>query len=74
MGSDAIKSIRFVFLRHSKTWLKQLFTGFELLGNFVDARNTLHIEWLRWLGFRFLRKARIGRNGEEFLEFVKLSE
>ncbi len=74
MGSEKIKAIRFVFLRHSKTWLRELSTGFQLLGNFVDARNTLHVEWLAWLGFRFLRRAPIGRNGEEFLEFVKLSE
>lgn len=73
MGSDQIKAIRFVFLRHSKTWLQKLSTDFPLLGNFVDSRNTLHVEWLRWLGFRFLRRANIGVNGEEFLEFVKLS-
>lgn len=74
LGSEQIKTIRLAFLRHSKKWLNQLSSDFQLLGNFVDARNELHIEWLRWLGFRFLRRAPIGRNGEMFVEFVKLSE
>lgn len=74
VGADSIASIRFLFLRRSREWLKELSNGFQLLGNLVDARNTLHIEWLRWLGFRFLRRASIGRGGETFIEFVKLAD
>ena len=72
LGSDHLKTIRFTVLRHAKTWLNTLSDSYPLLGNVVDARNTLHVEWLRWMGFRFLRRARLGRNGEEFFEFVKL--
>lgn len=74
LASDAILKIRFTFLRHSRTWLNILFAEHALLGNFVDARNALHISWLRWLGFRFLRRTPLGLHGEEFFEFVRLKE
>jgi hypothetical protein len=72
LGSDALFSIRLTFLRHSRRWVETLFRDYTLLGNFVDERNTVHVQWLKWLGFRFLRRAPIGRNGEVFLEFVRL--
>ena len=72
LGSDNLKAFRYTFLRHSKTWLNKLFADYRLLGNWVDARNTVHIEWLKWLGFRGLQRAPIGRNGEVFVEFAKL--
>lgn len=72
LGSEGLLSIRLTFLRHSRHWLEQLFAGYSLLGNFVDARNTVHVEWLRWLGFRFLRRVHLGKKGEAFYEFVKM--
>lgn len=61
------------FLRHSKNVLSELERGFDLLFNIADPRNTKHIAWLRWLGFTFLNyKFSYGRNGETFVEFVKL--
>lgn len=74
LGSEKLKTIRFTVLRHSKEWLKTLSSAYPLLGNVVDARNTLHVDWLRWMGFRFLRRAPLGRKGEEFIEFVKLKD
>lgn len=74
LGSDSLLSIRLTFLRHSRTWLRTLFEKYELLGNLVDERNTVHVEWLRWLGFRFLRRVPLGRKGETFFEFVRLRD
>lgn len=74
LGSDAIFSVRLTFLRHSLRWVRALSRGYDLLGNFVDERNTVHIAWLRWLGFRFLRRLPLGVNKEPFLEFVRLPE
>ena len=74
LGSDHLSTHRLTFLRHSREWLRILFADYQLLGNLVDARNTLHVAWLRWMGFRFLRRVAIGQNGEEFIEFVRLRE
>lgn len=43
-----------LFLRQSRTWLAELHTLYPALGNFVDCRNTVHVNWLRWLDFKFL--------------------
>lgn len=44
--------------RHSRSFLKgclrhfpEVTNGFEFLENYVDARNTVSIRWLKWLGF-----------------------
>lgn len=74
LASDGILQIRLTFLRHSLAHLRSLFAGYDLLGNMVDERNTVHVQWLRWLGFRFLRRVPCGRRGETFLEFVRLKD
>lgn len=73
LGTDAIQLIKRPFLRQSKAWLAHLEEGYELVGNVIDARNTLHIRWLHWLGFSFVREiSRFGHEQRPFLEFVKL--
>jgi hypothetical protein len=74
VGSDKLLPIRYTFLRHSRKWLDELFGEFRTLGNIVDERNRVHVEWLRWLGFRFLRRIPCGLKGEVFIEFVKLRD
>lgn len=75
LGSDQLTRIAYRFLRQSKPWLDRLFGDRKLLCNVVDARNTVHVRWLRWLGFRFVsRRENFGRNGEAFIEFCKIKE
>ena len=40
----------------SRAIVDKLHEHFEVLTNFVDARNTRHIKWLEWLGFVMLRR------------------
>lgn len=54
LGSPALISDRREFMRQSRAWLKTLCEDFDFLGNFVDARNGVHIKWLQALGFEFL--------------------
>ena len=61
-----------VFLRTCQNVLSGWQTLFRLLGNAVDSRNTLHIKWLRWCGFTFLRAVPVGKDNVLFYEFVKL--
>lgn len=46
---------QFYFLRHCKPWVDKLSSGFNCLANCVDARNELHIKWLKWCGFQFTK-------------------
>jgi len=44
---------------------------FDLLTNFIDARNTRHIRWLKRLGFHMIRKVdKYGYAGIPFIEFA----
>ena len=62
------------FLRQAKPWLKTMLERYQVLFNYADARNTVHIKWLRWMGFTFIAKhSNYGDEGRPFLEFVKVS-
>ena len=55
LGTDELfKKNRVSFLRNSEFWVQKLFKKYDLLYNVVDARNTVHIRWLKWLKFKFI--------------------
>lgn len=60
------------FLKHSKFWVEKLFGEYVLLHNLVDARNTVHIRWLKWLGFKFIADVQeFGVEKRVFRQFYK---
>jgi hypothetical protein len=74
LGSTAIERHGITFLRNSKAVLLQLYeeTGCDALYNYTYGKNTVHHRWLRWLGFKFIAKHRLGVRGDLFYEFVRL--
>jgi hypothetical protein len=66
LGSDGIKNIRTRFLRESKKWLKEISRDYVLLTNVVHKENEVHIKWLKFLGFTFVRKVSV------FIEFARI--
>lgn len=47
---------------------------FPVIGNYVDARNTLHIRWLKRCGFKFFRTLpRWGARSVPFIEFARIN-
>ena len=72
--TDALYDHRIEFLRRCREWLSILHTTHPLLLNYVDERNTVHVKWLRWLGFTILRRVPYGAEGRPFLEFVRYDE
>ncbi|SCW77046.1 hypothetical protein SAMN02927900_04757 [Rhizobium mongolense subsp. loessense] len=73
LGSDEIKSNKTRFLRRSKQWIETFHQEFPVLTNYVDQRNTVHLMWLRWLGFKFLRTVNApGPGNLPFYEFVRI--
>ncbi|WP_208539341.1 hypothetical protein [Algihabitans albus] len=57
------------FLRLSRENLARLQARYDYLENWVDARNTRSIRWLRWLGFTLEPAAPHGRFGRPFHRF-----
>ena len=73
LASDEFVSYRYLFLRHCRDWIERLQQEYSVLWNYIDARNTVHIRWLKWCGFIFIRS--IAEHGVEripFLEFERV--
>ncbi|WP_438027644.1 hypothetical protein [Sorangium sp. So ce233] len=61
------------FLRNSRAWVDKLMDGYQTLWNVVDARNEIHIRWLRWCGFTILRTIEnYGVEARRFHEFARM--
>ena len=56
MATNELKDIKFEFLRRSNEVLDRISDPFTVVYNVVDKRNVLHIRWLKWLNFCFLRE------------------
>lgn len=73
LSTPALFDIRKPFLRHSKAYIRLLSAPYDLVMNYVDARNAEHIRWLRWCGFSFLaRHEQFGVEARPFYEVVKV--
>ncbi len=62
------------FLRYSKRVLSGLIGEYRMACNMVDKRNKVHVEWLKWLGFSFIREVTFGPENNTFYEFAKVKE
>ena len=53
LGSDQLLVVQRSFVRHSRAIIALMQHHFPFLMNWVDARNTLHVHWLKRMGFTF---------------------
>ena len=72
LATDNLKDIKFPFLKENKKVINFLNTKYKILWNFVDCRNSLHIKWLKWCGFKFINKQNYGVLNEPFYEFIRI--
>jgi len=73
LATDKLKDIQFSFLRENKKVIDFLNTKYKILWNFVDCRNSLHIKWLKWCGFKFINKQNYGVLNKPFYEFIRIN-
>ena len=75
LGSDAVVEHPVEFTRKSRQWIAKQADTYDCLANYVDVRNTRHIEWLRRCGFKFGDvEPRWGEEQIAFLFFYKMLE
>jgi hypothetical protein len=74
LGSPGIQDIRYTFLKQCRHWTSVLHTDYDILWNWADSRNTVHVKWLKWLGFRIIQTSPIGVNKEEFHQFLRIKD
>lgn len=76
LGTDALTrgKMRKQFVHHSEDWLSNLQSQYSVLSNVIDERNTVHIDWLKRMGFQFTHRfERYGYEGRPFLYFERRS-
>ena len=72
LSSPEIENISIPFLRNCRGVLDLYHKSFPVLYNYIDARNLVHLKWLRWLGFNFIKvHYNFGYEKRKFIEFVK---
>lgn len=69
VGSDLVDRHARAFLLRSRPVVATWAARFDLLWNFVDARNRRAITWLRWLGFQIGEPEPFGVEGRPFHRF-----
>jgi hypothetical protein len=73
VGTDAIDKNPIKFLRASRKIWDAYHDEFPFLTNFADARNTVHLRWLEWLGAVMVRRVeRFGPHSQPFIEFLSI--
>lgn len=73
VASEELVNHSVIFLRHSREWIDRLHQRYDRLWNYADARNEVHIRWLKWCGFIFLRRIeKYGFEQRAFYEFEKV--
>lgn len=74
LGTDGVTDdIPITFLKWTKRFLPILLEPYDMVCNLVDKRNEVHVKWLRWLGFSFIRELRHGPENRTFYEFARLN-
>lgn len=74
-GSPLMKRYRVALARRTPEYINLLHEEYRLLTNYVDPRNEVHVEWLRYAGFRFTRPVPgYAKDGTTFVEFFKVKE
>lgn len=74
VGTPKVEDHPVVFLRKSRELRDEMLDSYRELTNFVDARNTYSLSWLKWLGFAIEPALPLGRRGEMFHRFWMRSE
>lgn len=73
LTTPAIEKVWLPFLRGSRKWVEETNNKYPLLFNAVDADYTVAINWLRFVGFTFIKKHdKWGVGNKPFLEFVRI--
>lgn len=73
VGTNDIVKVKIPFLRNCKIWLDAFSELYPVLFNLVSKENDLHINWLKWMGFKFLKEHKeYGLNRQPFIEFIKV--
>ncbi len=73
LATKDLAKIQIAFLKECREVIKFLNIKYKILWNFVDCRNQLHIKWLKWCGFKFIRRLNRGVLQKPFYEIIRIN-
>jgi hypothetical protein len=71
--NDITDEIPISFLKWTKRFFPILTEPYDMVCNIVDKRNEVHVKWIKWLGFSFIRELKHGPENRTFYEFARLN-
>jgi hypothetical protein len=74
LGTDEIKKIGKSLLKECRSYVEEMHREYPVLTNLVWSKNTVHIAWLKWLGFEFGEAKPLGPDNELFIQFHKVKQ
>ena len=75
LGTDELEKIPVPLVREGKKWVEETNAKHPLLINYVHKDNTVAIQWLKHLGFKFIRLyEKHGVGQAPFYQFVRIKE
>lgn len=74
LGTDLIETNPRPFLRYTRAEMPALCAAYPIMENWIDARSTVTISWLRWLGFTIHPASPYGALRRPFHRFTLISE
>lgn len=69
LSTDGIMSVGRVFIRHSREMIDLMLSYYPYLYNFCDMRNTVTLEWLKYVGAVFGEIVPVGIDNTPFQKF-----
>ena len=73
LGTDALPPFTRPFLRYVKELQKRWLDECSFLFNYVDARHTVSVRWLQWMGFEVMEAEPFGPYNMPFHNFYMRS-
>jgi len=72
LGTDGIEDEALSIARHSRRYMDEMQADYDLLWNYIDARNEVSMRWLKWIGFRLVSLHPFhGRERRAFYTFAR---
>lgn len=71
LASDDLKNIKKEFLAECHKYVDEMQGDYKLLANLAWSKNTVHLRWLKWLGFTLMEPQPFGPDGELFIYFYR---
>lgn len=73
VSTDKLLDHQIEFLKYTPKFIDMLHETYPILFNWIDERNKVHIKWLQWCGFTFIRRNETwGAEGLPFLTFCRI--